>query len=505
MKKLLIPGFILVCSLSLNAQIANMNNEVVSSDEYETTSRTIYYSITGNDTTGNGTSLNPYRSPLRCIQDVKKNIYNCVITISGSGTGNVPIKTDLGTAIGKITAYNSELAFVGTTINDVLTGFTVSKTANRNFAYTLTKTGLTSTADQYIGSFATTTAKTAFYPVGYNAAGTNSFEIEYAHNNLTTSTNLASFGLTWTNPDNIGSIFDFGFKSSKFSQISFTNMNLDGGTTQSLTFYTGGFEKLFVAVKLTARSINIGDAGPGERVSIRFTQCYLVQNSGAGSNFILLLSDPNFFLVRTVAYAAFANQSVMSIGNCKQIKFNNGVYFRGAPAALWGNQGNYSLAVSQAFEYRDGQYLVNPGPGTNIGWQNPSVSANCFFEFQNVASLFHHVPEQDFALIIPNIYGTLPTNIISGGGFTYSLVDLSNKINIVLPGVPTSGTATLVNGTVTINTKAVHSNTLIQLSTKTVSGTPGILSVGTIVNGTSFIINSSSGTDNSSVTWQIIK
>lgn len=401
----------------------------------ETSNRTIYYSTTGSDTTGDGTVGNPYATPLKCVQDIKDHVSNCVITVSGSGTGSFPITLDLKNEIAKKVFIDAELAFVGTTITDEASTFTVSKTSNRLFAYTLTKSGLTATADQYTGMFVTTTAKTALYPIAYNAAGTNSFEIEYVHNSLTTSTNIVSLGVTWTNPNAIANVFDLGFKSSKYGIISFTNMNLDGSTSQNLTFGTGQHEKMFNTCKITARGINVGDTGPGERVSIRFTQCYLVQNAGASANFLSVLSDPNYFLVRTAVYAPYASQSCMVIANCKQIKFNNGVHFRGAPAAFWGNQGNFQLSISQGFEYRNGTYLANPGPAGNIGWQNPSGSAPCFFEFQTVSSLFHHQPESGFKLYIPNLYGSLPAQIFNGVSSGFTLVDPKQDICILAPGL----------------------------------------------------------------------
>lgn len=66
------------------------------------------------------------------------------------------------------------------------------------------------------------------------------------------------------------------------------------------------------------------------------------------------------------------------------------------------------------------------------------------------------------------------------------------------------GTATLSSGTVTVNNTSVASNSLIFLSSMGVSGTPGVLSVGTITAATSFVINSSSGSDNSTIAWWII-
>ena len=64
------------------------------------------------------------------------------------------------------------------------------------------------------------------------------------------------------------------------------------------------------------------------------------------------------------------------------------------------------------------------------------------------------------------------------------------------------GSSTLVAGTVTFSTTAVKSTSLIFLSVATVGGTPGTLSY-TIVDSTSFTINSSSGTDTSVINWQI--
>jgi hypothetical protein len=67
------------------------------------------------------------------------------------------------------------------------------------------------------------------------------------------------------------------------------------------------------------------------------------------------------------------------------------------------------------------------------------------------------------------------------------------------------GTATLVAGTVTVNNTRVTANSRIFLSVTTVGGTQGILSVGTVTAGTSFVINSSNAADTSTVAWMIIE
>ena len=66
------------------------------------------------------------------------------------------------------------------------------------------------------------------------------------------------------------------------------------------------------------------------------------------------------------------------------------------------------------------------------------------------------------------------------------------------------GRAVLVAGTVTVNTAEVFASDNIHLTQVVTGGTPGHLSVGTIVAGTSFVINSSSGTDTSTVFWEIV-
>ena len=72
--------------------------------------------------------------------------------------------------------------------------------------------------------------------------------------------------------------------------------------------------------------------------------------------------------------------------------------------------------------------------------------------------------------------------------------------------IPISGTATLSSGTVTVNNIYVSSGSKIYVSYNTPSGTQGFLSApqGSIISNTSFVINSSSSTDNSTVNWTII-
>jgi hypothetical protein len=67
------------------------------------------------------------------------------------------------------------------------------------------------------------------------------------------------------------------------------------------------------------------------------------------------------------------------------------------------------------------------------------------------------------------------------------------------------GTATLTAGTVTVSNASVTANSRIFLTSQADGGTPGYLRVSARVAGTSFTITSSSGTDTSTVAYQIFE
>lgn len=71
-------------------------------------------------------------------------------------------------------------------------------------------------------------------------------------------------------------------------------------------------------------------------------------------------------------------------------------------------------------------------------------------------------------------------------------------------GVRYGTTAAMVAGTTTVSTAAVAAGSVIITSVATPGGTQGDLSIGTIVAGTSFVINSSSSSDTSTVNWLIV-
>jgi hypothetical protein len=91
------------------------------------------------------------------------------------------------------------------------------------------------------------------------------------------------------------------------------------------------------------------------------------------------------------------------------------------------------------------------------------------------------------------------------GGYTGSAISaaVALRSNNKLSSGNAAGKATLVAGTVTVSTAEVQAGDTILLTNVLAGGTVGILSVGAIVAGTSFVINSSSNTDTSTVFWKI--
>lgn len=73
-----------------------------------------------------------------------------------------------------------------------------------------------------------------------------------------------------------------------------------------------------------------------------------------------------------------------------------------------------------------------------------------------------------------------------------------------VPGVANKGRAVLVAGTVTVSSTAVATTSVIELTDCIASATVGVLSVGTVTASTSFVVNSSSTADTSTVCWAIL-
>lgn len=86
-----------------------------------------------------------------------------------------------------------------------------------------------------------------------------------------------------------------------------------------------------------------------------------------------------------------------------------------------------------------------------------------------------------------------------------SLGTAGNKLSITTGTNASMGVSgAMTAGSITISTTAVTASSRIFLTHSTLGGTQGVLSVGTVTAGTSFVINSSSALDTGTVNWWIV-
>ncbi len=101
--------------------------------------------------------------------------------------------------------------------------------------------------------------------------------------------------------------------------------------------------------------------------------------------------------------------------------------------------------------------------------------------------------------------GILATDAEFDVGTNLKLTTAGGGLYVKEGGNATMGAATLVTGTVTVNTTKVGANSRIFLTGQGAGGTVGFLRVSARVNGTSFTILSSSATDTRSVAWLLVE
>lgn len=97
-------------------------------------------------------------------------------------------------------------------------------------------------------------------------------------------------------------------------------------------------------------------------------------------------------------------------------------------------------------------------------------------------------------------------NDLTNAGATATINDAGTstyKVGNKYKSAASQGTVALVAGTVTVSTTEVQTGQAIVLSRVTAAGTLGQLSVGTVVAGTSFVINSDNAADTSTIYWEI--
>jgi len=234
--------------------------------------------------------------------------------------------------------------------------------------------------------------------------------------------------------------------------------------------------------------------------------------------------------VNKVAITTPATSATLTIANGKTLTYNNSITIAGTDATtMTFPTTSASIARTDAAQTFVG---TNTFPGLTLSGSVNLSSDNAYTigaSGSRLASLFVSRAKPNILQInttdiqFQNTSGTILGSFLDSDGSFHlgstatngeklqvdgnlSLTTAGNKIKIATGSNASVGTATLSGGTVTVNTTAVTSSSKIFLTPQTTGALTniGVPTVGTIVNGTSFVINSSNVLDTSNVNWFII-
>jgi hypothetical protein len=199
------------------------------------------------------------------------------------------------------------------------------------------------------------------------------------------------------------------------------------------------------------------------------------------------------------------------VNTSTNVSADEALYISGYYRALEVKSTNYSTNAINAFRVHSdniGQEYVHPTLGsafTNFGYNSPGIST------------YQHIQPETFStggsttIQCDGGTGRTPSifieaySSVSGGATAITMTDTSVEIDGALRiNSPNVGKATLSSGSITVSNSFVTSASVIQLTHQTISGTQGMLRVGTIIANTSFQILSSSATDAGIIGWTIL-
>lgn len=174
--------------------------------------------------------------------------------------------------------------------------------------------------------------------------------------------------------------------------------------------------------------------------------------------------------------------------------------------AIQHNLGTFTTSLVGYSEITDNTLQATGGAGFGIvvlGYSTDTTRNKIVIRENTFAGFGYYVYWRDGGRYIfeDNICsGSTIGDFLDGGGYL-SIVRSGNSLS--LAGI-LRGTATLVAGTVTVSSTEIRTGDRVNLIRKTIGGTPGYISLGTITNATSFVINSNNAADTSVVDWEIV-
>lgn len=160
-------------------------------------------------------------------------------------------------------------------------------------------------------------------------------------------------------------------------------------------------------------------------------------------------------------------------------------------AALSLDNGSNTSAIYSVLANNGGNYYIGADDSTGSTMCTGSEAYALAVVNANARSVI--IGTNNIARMVVNSAGQVSLQTVGTG---FSIKEGSNA---------KMGTATLVAGSVVVNTTAVTANSRIFLTSQVDGGTPGFLRVSTRTAGTSFTIVSGSATDTSTVAWIIFE
>lgn len=236
----------------------------------------------------------------------------------------------------------------------------------------------------------------------------------------------------------------------------------------SASVNTTGYDNTFLGYKSGVNNVEGHD------------NVYLGSNAGYSASSIL--ANWNVFVGSGAGYSDISGDHNTFMGYQAGYS-NNGDNntFIGADAGYYISTTSFNIMIG----YEAGKFLGSYSPNTNAGY---SIYIGCQAK-ASVDGVFNEIAIGSYS--------------VGGGNNTWIIGVIGVKQAIKEGANAAMGASILVAGTVTVSNTFVTANSRIFLTNQLVGGTVGILSIGTRVAGTSFVINSSSATDTSKIAWEI--
>lgn len=235
--------------------------------------------------------------------------------------------------------------------------------------------------------------------------------------------------------------------------------------------------------------------------------------STAGAKLLSIYSDnlttERLFVAADGSLSLANNATINASGSNSTITLAANTNAGGVQLKITNTVANSAGKLIQAF--RDNgtteMFYVNGSGQLGIGGNSfLGLFANQFFYNPNQSNTASAIAHSFINQTTLNAAGTCIAAFYPDNNLTQKLaITSSGKLKFPTGAADAVvGQATLVGGTVTVSSTSVTASSLVSLTRSTVGGTVGDLRVGTLTAGTSFVINSASGTDTSVINWMII-